>query len=1194
MMRNLIPELVSAPISALEVQGSHILSGETSYLHIYNLNTGNHLHQLRVLGPHIIHGICKGKDGVCAVFGQKAVCIIHLDLEENIRIKTLCDTPEFPDWILDVSFLSHETSETSSNCLGIVLAHNSVMLWDWELKVCIEHVHCAENCILYSAKILGDTWQGMTVCAGTVFNQVVLWTPREEKDSMGRVQVSRRLIGHQGVIFNMSYHHKRNLLCSVSDDRSIRLWHLDLESIPRVQSDDAQKVLYGHSARVWDAKILDDTIVSVGEDAVCCVWNNDGDIIHRFSGHKGRSIWSLAVHEDQKTIVTGGGDSSIRMWSIASNQEQCIKTEELDSVREAQLLLSNSSTDNEFNDADKLVPRQLAVLDSGKIIIMTLNGCLLSYTLHSKEWRLLSQDVNYQSYSILTVSPSHQIAAIANIHGNVKVIALDSGRTLVEEAIFSGKMLNLCWMDEENLFASGPDGLVFWLKLSRSSDRFSLGKHTSFKLPEAQQRWLTTITLIPHQEGAVVCGDRRGSVLLYSQLQRGKGEEDLEPAGPAHCLLGVHGKAGVTHVCHHAGYVYSSGRDGTYRQYGIQGTRLQMLNTFKVFKGFNWIESIAFTSSDDIMVSGFHSSSFLIWSTQSSEKLVEIQCGGGHRAWGFATCIPTPGGTSPTVGDRSAGVDATGGAKAVFAFIKAKKVIVCTAPAQKLQQHPILKESLHGRKVSCIKYLANVAVPEGECALVASGSEDNAVNISLVIFPPSNPSTIHVLHRLNVHISSVRCLATCPSSYEVMDQGEVTGGHDPGQRLLLFSVGGRRTIQCWRVRIPTECFVKDQIHKWMKSACTVEHLASYGNTDNVKQRRWLKKHGRPTDAETRFMSVCVWKESEVGLPKTDGRKIDCLLGVGGSDAVIRVFTFSEDSKVLSPLLSTDCHQGCLLTTVGIVHRCPWGTVPILLTAGTNGKIALWDIQKAIKECGKDVRRERLSNEDGGFSNNETKMDSDVCLLSEASISNRGDTMETKISPSQEGVPNSQNFETNEKSQSVPSTLDGSSDLQEECDALWDRDEDIGRLLLSVSAHQSGVNALCITKIDDDHYIMVSGGDDNAIHLALISVSSSQSDQLITLRLESSYTVSQSHAAQVTGLCFIDRFTAVSSSIDQRMIVWRVDLTANDTPTFEVMQICSSFIMIADCCDMTLFTLRDADQCIAVCGQGVQVLRLKEH
>ncbi len=130
----------------------------------------------------------------------------------------------------------------------------------------------------------------------------------------------------------------------------------------------------------------------------------------------------------------------------------------------------------------------------------------------------------------------------------------------------------------------------------------------------------------------------------------------------------------------------------------------------------------------------------------------------------------------------------------------------------------------------------------------------------------------------------------------------------------------------------------------------------------------------------------------MGLSKTDGRKMDCLLGVGGSDAVIRVFSFSEDSKMLSPLLSTDCQQGCLLTTVSIVHRCPWGTVPILLSAGTNGKIALWDIRKAIEECGKEVRMELSSIEEGDFTNNEIKMDSDVSLSSEASISNRGNAM----------------------------------------------------------------------------------------------------------------------------------------------------------------------------------------------------------
>ena len=65
----------------------------------------------------------------------------------------------------------------------------------------------------------------------------------------------------------------------------------------------------------------------------------------------------------------------------------------------------------------------------------------------------------------------------------------------------------------------------------------------------------------------------------------------VQRASPTHTLPGIHDKAGVTHVCHHAGYVYSAGRDGTYRQYRIRGTRLHMMNTFKV----------ALTYSDDFI-----------------------------------------------------------------------------------------------------------------------------------------------------------------------------------------------------------------------------------------------------------------------------------------------------------------------------------------------------------------------------------------------------------------------------------------------------------------------------------------------------------------------------------------------------------------------------------------------------------------
>ena len=68
-------------------------------------------------------------------------------------------------------------------------------------------------------------------------------------------------------------------LCSVSDDRSIRVWNVStaLDLKPSLNSDDidlcawqgasftVQLVLYGHSARVWDVYILKNSLISVGE-----------------------------------------------------------------------------------------------------------------------------------------------------------------------------------------------------------------------------------------------------------------------------------------------------------------------------------------------------------------------------------------------------------------------------------------------------------------------------------------------------------------------------------------------------------------------------------------------------------------------------------------------------------------------------------------------------------------------------------------------------------------------------------------------------------------------------------------------------------------------------------------------------------------------------------------------------------------
>lgn len=77
----------------------------------------------------------------------------------------------------------------------------------------------------------------------------------------------------QGVIFSVDYHQRSQLICSVSDDRSIRLYKIRFPpdtcnpSLTDWEKMDTSllHVLYGHSARVWDVRLLSASFVSVGE-----------------------------------------------------------------------------------------------------------------------------------------------------------------------------------------------------------------------------------------------------------------------------------------------------------------------------------------------------------------------------------------------------------------------------------------------------------------------------------------------------------------------------------------------------------------------------------------------------------------------------------------------------------------------------------------------------------------------------------------------------------------------------------------------------------------------------------------------------------------------------------------------------------------------------------------------------------------
>jgi len=80
-------------------------------------------------------------------------------------------------------------------------------------------------------------------------------------------------------------------MASVSDDRSIRLWKIVLSEDNDPLEVSELQVMYGHGARVWDAKLLMQCVVSIGEDAVCNVWNYAGELVKKFTGHLGIITW---------------------------------------------------------------------------------------------------------------------------------------------------------------------------------------------------------------------------------------------------------------------------------------------------------------------------------------------------------------------------------------------------------------------------------------------------------------------------------------------------------------------------------------------------------------------------------------------------------------------------------------------------------------------------------------------------------------------------------------------------------------------------------------------------------------------------------------------------------------------------------------------------------------------------------------
>ncbi|XP_067037076.1 tRNA (34-2'-O)-methyltransferase regulator WDR6-like isoform X3 [Acropora muricata] len=1209
------------------------------YLTLHSTTDGSVLDSKCLLPKSRIHGIKveEKRNNLVVIFGQKVIRIVSLEENapiSNNSITAATDILGLPDLIWDAHWLYDERNAPLH--VAIATAHNVVWCWEWQKgeQQCV--AHCEESCILYSATFYGSQLDHLLLASGTVFNQILLWKVKGKKDELGKTHVIKRLTGHEGVIFSITFNRQGTLLSSVSDDRSIRLWKVtNLQTFDLNGHVEQLTVVYGHTARVWDAKLLESCFVSIGEDLMCNVWDYEGNVIKVHKGHTGRNIWSLAVNQGEDLIATGGGDGSLRLWMLSSPNVSSINT----ATKTICLPPSNKSLHCEIPPLKcerEDYPRFVCLLDQTNLLVMTNEGCLYKYSwslstnvvigkddsssaskdeLNVKDhWTMLLKDTNYSSYSVLALSPCHTIIAFGNLHGKIKLQDTDFLYPCVELDAYSSKVHNLIWSDQDysqrqHLFSCGPDGIITWWNIKTCLDRdpvFEVSVLYSFVLPPAKQRWVSAVVVLPNhgkeqsvgeatltiESCVVVCGDRKGSLHLFHPKSCVPLNE--KPIAPTHSLPAIHGKAGVSCLRSHNNAIYSAGRDGVYRQLQISGNRLEVVDTKKVFKGFDWVEKLLFTNRGDLIIAGFHAAFFVLWSVHRNEILWRVKCGGAHRVWDLAM--------------EQSDLAVSG---ATLSFIKDSTIHIHKIVFPRDIKKALLKPAFHGREATCICYIDSLVGQQGDSYDVfATGSEDTKIKLML-----SNRSAglVSELFTAHGHISSVRTLNVVKRP---LTQASPCSVNDQNGCHLLFSGGGRASLKCWRVDLSVLEVNIDGCHSDKAAFCPMVFLGEYSfQFSNHRRRR--KKQDLASLSEIRFMSLTSLCASELTNQYPHDQFVDSCQSLyfvmaACSDGFVRIFAFDEEQKKFSLLAQSQYLKRCVLTINHLIFLERQRPMVILFAGNTAGKIHCWDIAALLfnsveERCNllsslsnippgagtsnhADENSTIVDNNEGNAFQRDTVVnhgckESDIKISVGEKTDKEDDAYILMNEPSK--APNKATvkvFPDDETSHAFFEEQSGHS-----CIPLVRGFLDPPKHVFQ--AHQSGINAMSITRTQvPGQYLMVSGGDDSALYAAEFSFVVGN-DNVIKIDVTREASRASAHTSSVTGVKTLKNGLIVSSSVDQRIVVWELVSEKQDSSTFSFQQCAVEMVDVADVQDLEVWGERDGKIEAAVCGVGLQTLQL---
>jgi len=255
------------------------------------------------------------------------------------------------------------------------------------------------------------------------------------------------LRGHKGWVTSISTTATRNdMILSSSRDKTIIMWNL--HRAPDDENNEygkAHRALRGHAHYVEDVIISKDGhfALSASWDGTLRLWDlNFGTTTRRFVSHT-KDVLSVAFSADNRQIVSGGRDKSIRLWNT---------------LGDCKYTMDEASGHSDWVSCVQFSPNA-----NNPIIVSSGWDRLVKVWTLSDEFKLRKNLVGHTGYiNTVTVSPDGSLCASGGKDGTAMLWDLNEGKHLY--SLDAGDIINSLVFSPNRywLCAATDNGIKIW------------------------------------------------------------------------------------------------------------------------------------------------------------------------------------------------------------------------------------------------------------------------------------------------------------------------------------------------------------------------------------------------------------------------------------------------------------------------------------------------------------------------------------------------------------------------------------------------------------------------------------------------------------------------------------------------------------------------------------------------------------